>query len=401
MVLTDSSQRHVDPPLMVDLLTVARSNGCASSQLLDDGFARRNLEISSGKLYFRVIGILIMKPAFLLASIIFFQTFAIADSWDIYNNPSKFDSNYEYHFQKLPLASSLSPQNIPWSESYWPRNKGSINQRWNSPKKEGFDYISPSRNQVLNMSYAELSRLSPAEKFDLAQGFYHYPLSGYVARVNAKKNAKDFEGICDGWTASAIQFKEPKPVDIVNPDGITIPFGSSDVKALISYVGAFHTNLGPILVGRYCTTFGFGARCDDINPGTLHVILANEIGLKQQAFAADVEIGRETWNQPIFAYEFEVKGSALSSAPNALRIHAKMHYTDELEISEWQPVTGTDKFVSAFHELDYILELDYSGRITGGYWITTGKHPDLFWKPTKPIQFQGDFALLNKIYQPI
>ena len=131
------------------------------------------------------------------------------------------------------------------------------------------------------------------------------------------------------------------------------------------------------------------------------VIIALQFLLTTAAFAADVEIGRETWNQPVYAFEFEVKGSALSTAPRALRIHAKMHYTDELENSEWLPVTGTDKFVGAFHDLDYVLELDYSGRITGGYWITTGKHPDLFWKPTKPIQFQGDFAFLNQLYQPI
>jgi hypothetical protein len=326
-------------------------------------------------------------------------TAAHADTWDTYNDPSHF-GNYVYNFNALPLAASLAVDQRPWSESYWPRNKGSINLRWNSPTHEGFDYVSPSKGEVLSRSRDQLAQLSPAEKYDLARGLYDYPLTKHVAAVNAYRNAKDYEGICDGWTATAIQFREPKPVDITNPDGIVIPFGSSDVKALMSYHAAFNVDLGPVLIGRYCTVLG-GARCADINPGAYHVILANEIGLKNQAFAADVEIGKETWNQPIYGFEFEVKGSAYSHAPKALLIHAKMHYTDELDQSQWLPVTGTDKFVGTIQETEYILEMDANDNIIGGSWITTGVHPDLFWKPTNKITFTGDFEFLNKIYQPM
>jgi len=338
---------------------------------------------------------------FLTILILFSTIHTQADTWDSYNDPARFDSHYQYNFNALPLKGSLDVDKTPWSESYWPRNKGSINLRWNSPSKEGFGYRSPLRAEVASMTRAQLAQLSPAEKYDLARGMYDYPLTNHVATVNAKPNAKDYEGICDGWTASAIQFREPKPVDIKNPEGIMIPFGSSDVKALMSYHAAFNVNLGPIFVGRYCTILG-GARCDDINPGAYHVVLANEIGLRHQAFASDVEIGKETWNQPIYGFEFEVVGSAYSlHAANAIRIHAKMHYTDELDQSQWEPVTGTDKFVGAIQETEYVLEMDANNNITGGYWITTGVHPDLFWKPTHQITFTGDFEFLNKIYQPM
>ncbi len=329
---------------------------------------------------------------------------AHADTWDSYNDPSKFDSNYEYRFSALPLNASLSDETRPWSESYWPRNKGSINLRWNSPSHEGFDYRSPSAQEVKSMSLAQLAQLSPSEKYDLARGLYDYPLTTHVAAVNAKRDAKDYEGICDGWTASSIQFREPKPVVITNPDGIIIPFGSSDVKALMSYHAAFNVDLGPVLIGRYCMGgLGIGtnsARCADINPGTYHVILANEIGLKKQAFASDVEIGKETWNQPIYGFEFEVRGSASSNAPKALLIHAKLKYTDELDQSQWEPVTGTSNFLGGVQESDYILEMDSNDRIIGGSWISKYVHPDLFWKPTKKITFTGEFEFLNQIYQP-
>ena len=337
-------------------------------------------------------------PTFLLSSS------AFSDTWDSYNDPAKFDSNYEYRFHALPLTATLPVNQTPWSESYWPRNKGSINLRWNSPTKEGFDYRSPSKSEVMVMSKTELAQLSPAEKFDLARGLYDYPLSSFVAKNNAKQSAKDFEGICDGWTATAIQFHEPKPVEVKNPDGVVIPFGSSDVKGIMAYYASYYQDLGPVLVGRYCMRGGLSIgtpRCTDINPGAYHVILANEIGLKHKPFASDVDIGHETWNQPVYGFEFEVKGSANSSAPKALLIHAKMHYTDELKQSEWEPVTGTDKFVGAVQETDYILEMDYNDRIIGGSWISTRVHPDLFWKPTNQITFGGDFELLNHIYQGI
>jgi hypothetical protein len=333
------------------------------------------------------------------------SSLAIAASWDGSNSPTRFAADYEYRLDRLPLSGSLDALDIPWSESYWPRNQGSLNLRWNAPIPIGFDYASPPFEKIKHMTRTELSHLSPAEKFDLARGRYDYPFTTYIRRYMAKRSAKDFEGICDGWTASAIQFKEPLPIDHVNPEGITIPFGSSDVKALISYLAAYHTDLGPIFAGRYCTTFGFGSRCADINPGAMHVILANEIGIRKKAFAADVEIGRETWNQPVYAYDFKIVGSAVSgdlaSGSNAVLVQGKMIYTDELETSYWDPVTGTDRFVSAFHDLKYVLELDGTGRITGGYWITSGKHPDLFWKATRPIEFQGDFAILKDLYRPV
>jgi hypothetical protein len=326
-----------------------------------------------------------------------------ADGWDDSNDPSAFDNHYEYRFSALPLKAQLPTAQIPWSESYWPRQKGSINYRWNAPRRTGFNLSSPSKAQVLKMSKAELATLSPAEKYDLAKGLYDYPLTNYVDQVYASERAKEWEGVCDGWSASAIQFIEPKPVDFINPDGIAIPFGSSDVKGLMSYYAASE-DLGSVLIGRYCArgaNFFARSRCDDINPGTFHVILANEIGLKQKSFIADVDPGHQTWNQPVYGYEFTVVGSARSSqSSKAVRIHSKMFYTDELDVSQWNPVTGTEYFVSGVLEAEYILELNASGQIIGGEWMS-GVHPDIFWKATKPIVFKGEAELINRIYQPM
>jgi hypothetical protein len=353
-----------------------------------------------------------MKELLMLSLLL--STSVFAEVWDADNDPRKFDKNFEYKLNALPLKAVLPLNKTPWSNSYWPRFKGGINYRWNTPNPIGNDLNSPSRSRVRTMSWQQLSELSPAEKFDLAQGHYDYPLSTRVEK-QFKKNAKDYEGLCDGWTASAIQFPEPAPVDITNPDGIVIPFGSSDVKALMSYDVSINFQPGAmksVFIGGYCG-FGIGmnsAKCSDINPGAFHVVLANQIALKQEAFAADIEARKETWNQPVYGYEFEILGKTTAEgAAQAYIVHAKMMYAEDdpdgeeyKHIFNWNAVVGTVNFMGSVQELDYVLELDYAGNIIGGSWLGESKrnHPDLFWKPTKKIQFTSGFNFLNKIYKP-
>ena len=45
-------------------------------------------------------------------------------------------------------------------------------------------------------------------------------------------------GYCHGWAPAANRFEEPLPVTVRNADGVEIPFGSSDVKALLTYFEA-------------------------------------------------------------------------------------------------------------------------------------------------------------------
>lgn len=352
-----------------------------------------------------------MKKVLLISLLV--SVTAIADTWNNSNDPSNFDSNYEYRLSALPLKATLPPNKVPWSSSYWPRNKGSINYRWNTPNPTGFNIKSPSLERVKVMGLDELAQLSPAEKFDLAQGHYDYPLSSKVAR-GVTPTAKDFEGICDGWTATAIQFTEPAPVEITNPDGIVIPFGSSDVKALMSYDVSINSEPGAMqsrFIGKYCVLpRGRGANCADINPGAYHVVLANQIGLKQQSFAVDIEIKRETWNQPVIGYEFEIRGETkVRGADRAYIVHAKMTYAEDdpdgeeyARVFNWNPTIGTKDHIVEVQEVDYILELDRSGRIIGGSWLGESKnvHPDLFWLPTKKIVWTKDFQFLNQLYRP-
>lgn len=331
---------------------------------------------------------------------------ALATPWDSSNAPSRFtppEAPYETRFEALPLSGSSDLSRLPWSETYWPSNEGSINIRWNAPGRPGFGFPSPTLDELRKMGPAEVAQLSATEKYDIYRGRYDYPLKKLVASTDARPNAPDWAGICDGWTVAAIEYREPRAVTRVNPDGIVVPFGASDIKGLMSYTAA-RQNLDSIVIGRYCP---FGIRlgfpnCRDLNPGSYHVILGNEIGLRHQAFPGDIEPGREIWNQPLIGYEFEVLGSALTRrAPTALHIRSKLHYVDELPSPRFEPVTGTSNWLSDVQVSEYILELDESGRITGGDWLTKYRHPDIFWRPTRKIAFSGEFTQLPELYEPV
>ncbi len=343
-----------------------------------------------------------MKVSYLFASVsvLLGSQNALADRWNGSNDPSIMDPSFNYNLKQLPLEGRLDF--TPWSETYWPSKQGSINLRWNQPSPVGFGYRSPTREEAMHMSRDQLARLAPSEKFDLFMGRYDYPLKEEVKGI-ATPSAKYWSGVCDGWSLATLQYKEPKAVDVVNPDGLVIPFGSSDVKGLMSYAAARHFDVTTKQVGGRCSGIGrvFGnASCSDINAGSLHVILANQIGIKKQGFVTEIDPGKEVWNQATYGFKFQILGSANpGSGAYGVRVKGTLIYADELEVSSWEPVVGTKNNVEGKLELDYILDLDSSGNIIGGSFLS-GIRPDFVWLPTNQLEFKDYLDGINKIYVP-
>lgn len=129
--------------------------------------------------------------------------------WEEYSKPEIISENFVRAFSELPLKGEVSDKTRYWSSDYWPMNKGSINLRWNSPLQQGFNLVSPSFEEALKMTQRELAALSPAEKFDLYNGRYDYPLKMAVAK-KASPEDEVWEGICHGWALAALNHKEPK-----------------------------------------------------------------------------------------------------------------------------------------------------------------------------------------------
>lgn len=325
------------------------------------------------------------------------------ETWDpITNNPDTLRpdgmTSFEKEFFALPLEGQL--ERDPWAEDYWPSYLGGISMRWfNNPRKresgpERFDYQPPTRETVARMSLDEKRTLSPAEKYSIFIGDYSYrlvhaerervvrvpgPGGAMIVRPEKPWLIPTWEGLCHAWTPASVFFQEPRPITLKNSEGIEVPFGSSDVKALLirlvhedqGFSGESHFLRS---VGVLCTQeLDAGAEdeaCTDTNPGAFHVILANRIGLLRQPLFADMHNGTQIWNHPLFAYKSDIlsiREPEPGAAPEAVRqvvVRTVVTYAVET-VPNWNAHGTSPKERILF----YSLELDGDNNIIGGEWL--------------------------------
>lgn len=331
----------------------------------------------------------------------------INEAWKGFSAPEIMASGFTNKMSELPIEGTIQIGPKAWSGHYWPSNEGGINVRWNSPDREGFKYKSPSKEEVKRMSLAQLAQLAPSEKYDLYTGQYDYPMKELAASATSR-TAPDWAGICHGWAPATLNHNEPTPKVMTNPDGIQIPFGSSDIKALVSYYYAFHHEVESThQVGLRCF-FGRwmgGARAceDDLNAGAFHIVIGNMLGLRKEGFVADVDRYKEVWNQPVVAYKSKIladnlkpSNSAASSAVKEMRVATEFFYVDEVDNVTWDMVHGTQEQFITSRKYQYRLELDAKGNIVGGEW-ESAERPDFLWKKEKAQEFKGILSHLPNL----
>jgi hypothetical protein len=321
---------------------------------------------------------------------------AHATQWQANEDPSRLSSAYIFSLDALPLTGMLP--RTPWSDTYWPDQDGSIDNRWNNPHPIGFGFTPPTLVQARAMTRDQLSRLSPAEKYDLFAGRYDYPLFNEVhANHYVTTSAPEWAGICDGWSMASAQFSEPKATDVPNPDGIVIPFGSSDVKGLLSYAMAYHFRSHNLQIGANCTT----SSCTGLNAGAFHIALTNQIGILHQSLIIDRSTTNEIWNQPVYGYSLHVVGSAAPEAGvRGVHVQGEIYYADELDAPSFDPVLGTIHEQTVTMPVDYTLDIDSSGNIIGGSFGRRSARPDSIWFPVSTFEFGDYFSGLSSVYHP-
>lgn len=304
-----------------------------------------------------------------------------------------FNTYLDRNFDTLPLKGQIKDQALLWPGDYWPFNKGSINKRWNSPGHPGFDTDSPSKEKVKALSLEELSALSPSEKFDLLRGDYQYTLKREV-EILANPSAEDWEGMCQGWAMATINHHEPTPKNLMNPDGIQIPFGSSDIKALLSYYYAFGVTPETEQVGLRCDSTSYqDANClDDLSPATFHLLLTNKLGRDGTSFIADIAPLQQVWNHPVYSYESEI----IYKNKKFVHLKTKVIYIDEADNNYWIPILGSPHQFITKRQYEYILDLSEEGKILEGKWISS-ERPDFIWYTRKISEFEGPFNLLTSL----
>lgn len=322
-------------------------------------------------------------------------------AWDEPNDPLRFESLItEQRLDILPLSGEL--ESVPWSGDYWRALRTGTAYRWH-PEYEGerIRYSTLSPEELNSISEKELSYLSPAEKYALFAGDFEFNFVKWE-RSRTRPSKKEWEGICHGWASASINYAEPNPValPIKRPNGekVELAFGSSDIKALLSYFQAVHATSQSFGIGRKCreelkTSSGLnnaGAECQDTNAGSFHLLMTNLIGMKKQGFVIDVVADKEVWNQPVFKFEASIGSPQTPSSSAAFgtveerTVNTVLYYTKEKEPS-WQ-VHGEAGHAVQKVEYTYSVEIDKDGKIIGGRWISYDR-PDYITMRIKPRDF--------------
>lgn len=342
---------------------------------------------------------------------------SLKEAWDQPNDPGIFSQTYDFRFDSLPASGQTKRSG--WSGDYWPTFRGGLSHRWNMPgdlsQTAGYPLL--NRGQLGSI---DLRTLSPAEKYDIYSGDYSFRLTQaerertrVLATIAGNPQFSPgfsipaWEGLCHGWAPASISYQEPRPVTLRSRDGIEVPFGSADIKALLTF--AMHEGVGSRtqFLGRRCeadlgylknelrqgrlsqAAFDEQSRslpCRDVNAGSFHVLLGNEIGKRKEAFVADLTIDREVWNQGIVGYKSSFGNMLSQRSPGAapetafeVDVDTEITYINEIA-SSWSPNGSSGIYATAKYR--YRLELNRNREIVGGHWLSE-KHPDFIYRQTR------------------
>ncbi len=356
-----------------------------------------------------------MKTALLLGLFILqlsTPAFALFFPWRDISNPDKMDPSFIKVLSALPMQGRAAGEKRFWSGDYWALRKGNINYRWNANNQKGFRLDSPSKETALHMTRDDLAALAPSEKYDLLVGRYEFPLVAEVSKI-ANRRAADWEGICHGWAPASVNHNEPTPKDLVSVDGIKIPFGSSDIKALISYYYAYGFQVeNTHQLGLRCgknqddDEYGFHSQredsCDeDLNAGAFHLVITNMLGLKGLGFVGDLVRTEEVWNYPVYFFKSEIDKEGKPdrrSAPGTVKtVRMKTELTFAIENdSFFEVIIGTKEQLIQTKKYEYDLDIDGNGNIIGGKW-KSNERPDFLWLKGRPAKYEGLLSRLGEL----
>ena len=237
--------------------------------------------------------------------------------WNEVGAPNKFGlaEGYSYNYSELPKSGQAEHET--WAGWYWATYKDAINYKWagessDSPtskyaKAFGIDpkalEDAVSKRSGINSQSRNKACTENSDCTDLENG------SVCAKRFGEEKGycIPTWFGQCHAWAPAAIMEVEPKfPVKV---NGVT--FEPQDIKALITYV---YNNVKTEFLGARCNVdekkikFDITGRpssveCRDVNPGAMHVILTNWLGIHKKPFLEDRTYDDEVWNQPVRSFE--------------------------------------------------------------------------------------------------
>ncbi|MEE2743515.1 MAG: hypothetical protein VYD54_06370 [Bdellovibrionota bacterium] len=373
-----------------------------------------------------------------------------------YNSPWRFLKNHSAKFEELPLEGKLEDK--PWSGDYWADFLGGTSYRWFPMPKDKKDKTNPVRFSYNHPTPEELKKmdlriLSPAEKYDLFMGDKNWTMTkterertGVLKTVKGHPQydsgfkVEGWWGLCHAWAPATVLYKNPSPITLKNPQGIKVPFGASDIKALIS----LHMHTVPersqeyTFLGERCYTDlkaifakwqavwdreatsedvlpalrikirkGLDdelkglKECNDMNPGSFHIALGNSIGHNKKGFVMDKDRGGETWNQGVYGYNAKIVKTRTEKVKEenhtVYTIENTVHWVTEIPQS-WKRVKDGVGLTNTTYIYD--LFVNSNGFIVGGKWLTQGlmDRPDIIWMRRPRPAFNRGLPGLENLY---
>ena len=258
------------------------------------------------------------------------------DAWNWRNDPSRFEADLIYQWDELPESGEIAL--TPWTDTYWPNYRDSINDRW-----QGMDTLSPAEKWDKAVHGWE-----PDDEFMDLQPYdvrtcqwddaYYDELGPTASWVHVNKGnqraiqnddgescatgtdrfggIETWWGLCHAWAPASIM--EDEPLEPVEYNGVQ--FDVSDIKALLTmeydkvhshFIGSrcnrvlseeTSERIGLPVIERDETGRVVNDECRNVNAGTFHVIVTNFIGLMERSIIMDKDFEYEVWNQPITGY---------------------------------------------------------------------------------------------------
>lgn len=382
-----------------------------------------------------------------------------ADGFDYKNDPARMSQNLKYTLADLPKQGSLKTPvwkaqfpdaagRIPvaWADTYWPTSEGSHNARWQGPSiKSPLEKYDAAFNNAPGCATQPSAQCGENIK---AQWDTYFACSGPAAKWQStvfqgagdmhdgrdnngdgKKDEcygeKDADGIagwwgtCHAWTPASLLM--PEPQHSVTMNGQT--FEVADIKALTQNI--FDSTSAVMLGGRcnskeisHDVNGSANDECRDVNPGAMHVILTNFLGIAQLPLIEDRTANFEVWNQPVVAYDVTKQAKVTATAANACvgqtgstwkyNTNAKDLYEVKTTVSyivEGSASTRPMGFANntSKDNYHYILEVGSTGKVIGGRFCTDSEnsHIDFLWSPTGRYNPSNPYVNVAKVKELI
>jgi len=322
------------------------------------------------------------------------------------------------------ISSQASLNFVPWTDLNWELAKGTIADRYNDQKfrrancwQKRKEYISQKDfRKIINapkwLQKSRVNKLSPAEKYDLLVGDFDrtltFALWDDVEKIHYREGVEAWMGLCEGTTAAALVFPEPKKSVFMTSarNGISIEFTPTDIKALAGLLYSDYV-AGLPTIGTRCIHRDLDRDrkdCFDINPASWHVAVLSFIGKFKKPFVTDTVKNYIVQSSTILGYEliYYNPSSKQSShrASEVMMERAKIHHdpfhsrrsphakyllgVNMRAFTSVQPtyeVRGQNPALKKIGlDLIYDLEIDSFGKIIGGEWHNLdNKGPDFIW----------------------